>query len=96
MPSLADARSSSALSSAFAAACFLSLDARARAWTTPSSARSRGVAETGQRLAQDYVCWGAHFLEEPADHALVDDLPGAARRIAELHHRGTNGRRESA
>ncbi|WP_371780818.1 hypothetical protein [Streptosporangium subroseum] len=41
-------------------------------------------------------CWGAHFLEEPADHAPVDDLPGAARRIAELHHRGTNDRRESA
>jgi hypothetical protein len=34
-------------------------------------------------------CWGAQFLEEPADHASVDDLPGAARRIAELYHAGT-------
>ncbi|WP_030905603.1 hypothetical protein [Streptosporangium amethystogenes] len=29
-------------------------------------------------------CWGACFLEEPADQAPTDNMPQVARRVAEL------------
>jgi hypothetical protein len=34
-------------------------------------------------LDNKFFCWGAHLLEEPADHAPVDDTREVARRIAE-------------
>ncbi|WP_329088669.1 MULTISPECIES: hypothetical protein [unclassified Streptosporangium] len=29
-----------------------------------------------------FFCWGTAYLEEPADHAPVDDVPQVARRVA--------------